>query len=118
MLKENLKLTLSEVQSSSIMSCLQLKQNFAACILTDTKKYDDITPALEALGWLTIEEQLRLRDVTMMYKCVNNLVPAYINCEIGKRSTSHVYSLRSSEDLNLPNAGQRLPGSKSVEYSQ
>ena len=52
---------------------LQLMQNFAARILTDTGKYDHITPALKALGWLTIEEQLWLRDVTVMYKCVNNL---------------------------------------------
>ena len=38
----------------------------------------------------------------MMYKCVNNLVPAYITCKIGKRSNAHVYNLRNSEDLNLP----------------
>ena len=31
---------------------LQLMQNFAARILTDTRKYDHITPALNALGWL------------------------------------------------------------------
>ena len=48
---------------------LQLMQNFTARILTDTGKYDHITPALKALGLLTIEEQLWLRDVTMMYKC-------------------------------------------------
>ena len=59
---------------------LQLMQNFAARILTDTGKYDHITPALKVLGWLTIEEQLWLQDMTMMYKCVNNLVPAYISC--------------------------------------
>ena len=81
---------------------LQLMQNFAAHILTDTGKYDHITPALKALGWLTIEEQLWLRDMTMMYKCVNNLVPAHISCKIGKRSNAHVYNLHNSEDLNLP----------------
>ena len=77
-------------------------QNFAARILTDTGKYDHITPALKALGCLTVEEQLWLRDVTMMYKYVNNLVPAYISCEIEKRSNAHAYNLRNSEDLNLP----------------
>ena len=91
---------------------LQLMQNFAARILTDTRKYDHITPVLKALGWLTIEEQLRFRDVTIMYKCVNNLVPAYINCKIGKRSNAHTYNLRNSEDLNQ-NAGQRLPSAVS-----
>ena len=35
-------------------------------------------PVLKALVWLTIEEQLRLWDVTMMCKCVNNLLPACI----------------------------------------
>ena len=77
-------------------------QNFAARILTDTGKYDHITPALKAVGWLTIEQQLWLRDVTMMYKCVNNLVPAYISCKIGKRSNVHSYNLCNSEDLNPP----------------
>ena len=31
---------------------LQLMQNFAARIVTDTGKYDHITLALKALGWL------------------------------------------------------------------
>ena len=51
---------------------LQLTQNFAAHILTDTGKYDHITPAPKALGLQTIEEQLWLWDVTTTYKCVNN----------------------------------------------
>ena len=38
-----------------------------------------------------------------MYKCVNNLVPAYISCKIGKRSNAqNTYNLCNSEDLNLP----------------
>ena len=90
---------------------LQLMQNFAARILADTRKYDHITPAFGAPGWITMEEQVPLRDVTRMYKCVNNLVPAYISCKIGKRSTLHVYNLCNCEDLNLPKcrtvAGQR-----------
>ena len=47
---------------------LQLLQNFTARILTDTRKYDHIMPVLKALVWLTIEEQLRLWNVTMMCK--------------------------------------------------
>ena len=48
---------------------LQLLQNFAARILTtltNTKKFDHISPILNELGWLTIEELLNLRDVTMI----------------------------------------------------
>lgn len=57
---------------------LQLMQNFAFRILTDTRKYDNTTQALKALGWPTIEEQLRLCNVAMMFQCVNNLVAAYL----------------------------------------
>ena len=81
---------------------LQLMQNFAARILTDTRKYDHITLALKALGWLTIDEQLRLRDVIMMYKCVNKLAPAYLSCKLGKRFDAHAYNLRNSDHLNTP----------------
>ena len=77
-------------------------QNFAARTLTDTRKYDHITPALKDLGWLTVEEQLRLRDVILMYKCVNNVVPGYLSCKLEKRSDAHAYNLRNSDHLNIP----------------
>ena len=48
-------------------------QNFASRILTNTKKFDDIIQVLHELGWLTIEDLLPLRDVTMIFKCLNGL---------------------------------------------
>ena len=50
-------------------------QNFAGRILTNTKTFDHITPVLHELSWLTIEEILRFRDVTMIVKCLSRLVP-------------------------------------------
>ena len=46
---------------------LKLLQNFASRVLTNTKKIDHISPALSELGWLTIDELVDLRDVTMIY---------------------------------------------------
>ena len=46
---------------------LQLLQNFAARILTNTKKFDHISPILNELGWLTVEELLNFRDVIVIY---------------------------------------------------
>ena len=48
------------------------------------------------------KSEVEVKVVQMMYKCVNNLVPAYISCKVGKRSNAHAYNLRNSEDLNLP----------------
>ena len=68
----------------------------------DTGKYDHITPALNILGWLTIEEQLPYERGTM-YKCVktvNNLVLAYLS-KLGKRSDAHAYNLRNNDHPNI-----------------
>ena len=43
---------------------LQLVQNFAARVLTDTKKFDHISPVLRELGWPSIKDQLLVRDTT------------------------------------------------------
>ena len=80
---------------------LQLVQNFAARILTGVKKYDHVSPALKELGWLSIERLLQLRDVTMAFKCVNNLAPVYLCNKLSKRSEIHKYSTRHCGDLNL-----------------
>ena len=77
-------------------------QNFAGRILTNTKKFDNITPVLHKLGWLTIEELLRLRDVTMILKCLNGLVPSYLSTKLVERSEIHSYCTWQSNQLNLP----------------
>ena len=46
-------------------------QNFAARIVTGTRKYDHITPALDKLGWLSVYDSLLYRDAIMMYKIVH-----------------------------------------------
>ena len=45
---------------------LQLVQNFAAHVLTDTKKFDHISPVLWELGWTSIKDRLLVRDTTQV----------------------------------------------------
>ena len=52
-------------------------QNFAARIITGSRKYDHVTPALKQLKWLPVENILYLRDCVMTYKCINKLAPDY-----------------------------------------
>ena len=81
---------------------LQLVQNFAARVLTGTKKFDHISPVLYKLGWLSIENQLLARDATQMYKIVNNLAPTYLCNNIHERSDVHLYNTGRKNDLNPP----------------
>ena len=78
---------------------LQLVQNFAARVLTDTKKFDHISPVLRELGWPSINDQLLVRDTTQVYKIVNGLAPLYLSSKLSKRSDTHHYNTRKKDNL-------------------
>ena len=54
-------------------------QNFAAHIITGTRKFDHITPALRDLGWLPVKQQLFFRDAVMAFKCMTGQAPHYLS---------------------------------------
>ena len=80
----------------------QLVQTFAARVLTDTKKFNHISPVLRELGWSSIKDQLLVRDTTQVYKLVNGLAPLYLSSKLSKRSDTHQYNSRKRDNLNLP----------------
>ena len=81
---------------------LQMIQNFAARILTNTRKYDHISPILHDLGWLTVNALLHLRDIIMIYKCLNGLTSSYLSAKLTERSKTCEYNTRNRNQLNLP----------------
>ena len=81
---------------------LQLGQNFAARVLTNTRKFDHISPVLRELGWSSIKHLLLVRDVTQLYKRVDGLAPSYLNNYINKRTGIHSYNTRFRENLDVP----------------
>lgn len=86
--------TVSSGTSKENVNTLQLMQNFAGRVLTNTKTFDHITPVLHKLGWLTIEALLCLRE--------NDLVPSYSSTNFVKRSETHSYCTRLNNQLILP----------------
>ena len=81
---------------------LQLVQNFAARVLTNTRKVDHISTVLRELGWSSIKHLLLVRDVAQLYKIVNGLAPSYLNSYINKRTGIHSYNTRFRENLDVP----------------
>ena len=83
---------------------LQLVQNFAARVLTDTEKFDHISPVLRELGWPSIKDQLLVRDTTQVYKIVSSVAPLYLSSKLSKRPDPHnyVYNTRKRNSLNIP----------------
>ena len=54
---------------------LQSVKNFAARIVTGSRKYDHVTPVLQQLCWFPINYMLKFRDAVMAFKCMNRLAP-------------------------------------------
>ncbi len=90
---------------------LQLVQNFAAKIITNTHKFDHITPVLHDLKWLPVDRYLIYRDTLQIYKCLKGLSPVYLKDQCQQRTSIHQYLTRHINDLVIPkfrtSTGQR-----------
>lgn len=58
---------------------LQSVQNFAACIITGTRKFDHITPALRDLRWFPVKQKLFFYDAVKTFKCMTGETPHYLS---------------------------------------
>ena len=61
-----------------LMSQLQKRQNHAARVITQWRKYDHITPDLVDLHWLPVKQRIDFKILLLTYKALNGLAPAYI----------------------------------------
>jgi hypothetical protein len=71
-------------------------------IMTGSRKYDHITPALKQLKWLPVENILYLRDCVMTYKCMNKLARDYLCQKFVTRSEISNRVTRQSKQLHKP----------------
>ena len=59
------------------LSPLQRVQSAAVTMILGLKKREHIAPALKSLHWLPVEKRI-LYKVLLIYKCLNNKGPAYL----------------------------------------
>ena len=95
--------TLWSNTSNKNIAKLQLVQNFAARIVTKSRKFDHITPILKQLKWIPVKDTLYLREAVMTFKSIKNLASNQLHlkvmsCQLTKRH----YKLRNDEDLRPP----------------
>ena len=56
---------------------LQLVQNTAATVVTQTKRSDHITLILRELHWLPVEMCINYKILSLVYSCMNGTAPDY-----------------------------------------
>ena len=97
--------------SSKNISKLQSVQNFAARIITGTRKFDHTMPALKELHWVPIKHNLVLHDAILAFKCMTGQATRYLSDQFTTRIGVTGRVTRSSHLFNIPlyksNAGQR-----------
>ena len=82
------------------ISKLQRVQNAPARLVTNTKKYDHITPVLFNLHWLPVFYRIYFKILILTFKAIYNMSPSYISNLVSIKSGS-VYRLRSNSSLIL-----------------
>ena len=83
---------------SSVLQKLQYVQNSAARLLTHTGSRQHITPVLQQLHWLPVQQRIHYKVLLITYKALNNLAPPYLTDLLQHHRPSRC--LRSA-DLNL-----------------
>jgi len=57
---------------------LQRIQNSAARIITNTRKYDHITPILQKLHLLPVRQRIHFKILLITYKSIDGMAPEYL----------------------------------------
>ena len=73
---------------------LQYVQNTAARIITQTRKFDHVTPVLSDLHWLPVSYRMVFKILLLVFKSLNNLSPNYLADRLSYQS--HSRNLRSA----------------------
>ena len=74
-------------------------QNSLARVITNTSKYQHITPTLKKLHWLPIRQRIDYKICLLTYKTLTNKQPTYLYNSLS--FPSHSVSTRSSDSLVL-----------------
>jgi hypothetical protein len=88
--------------SRSNISRLQGVQNFAARVVTNSRKFDHITPILKEIQWLPVKLHLYYRDSLLAFKCMNNCAPIYLSSQIITRGEVSPRETRNVRNLDVP----------------
>lgn len=85
---------------------LQLLQNSAARLITQTPISHHITPILQQLHWLPVKQRIIFKILLITFKAVHNMVPSYISDLLHLNIPTR--SLRSSHTCQLSVPPARL----------
>ena len=91
---------------------LQYVQNTTARIITQTRKFDHITPVLSDLHWLPVSYRIVFKILLLVFKSLNNLSPNYLADRLCYQSHSRNLRSTSKRLLEQPLSFTKTNGDK------
>ena len=102
----------SSLHLSYWMDQIERLQYRAALAVTGTWKGTSLNRIYEELGWELLSSRRWFRRLTQFYKIQNNLTPEYLRTTIPP-SRSHLFGLRSSNNIPFVNCNRQFLSSRS-----
>ncbi len=103
--------------SQASINCLQLVQNAAACLLTNTPRREHITPVLYSLHWLPVHFRIDFKILMFVFKALNGLAPPYLSDLLTPQVRNR--TLRSSNQglLEVPRSNYKHWGDRAFSVA-
>ena len=86
----------SEKISSQLLQRLQVIQNAAARLITGARRLEHMTPILRDLHWLPVRRRITFKTAVLVYKCLHDMAPQYLQTYCEPTSTVATRRLRSA----------------------
>ena len=86
-----------------------------ARVISGKRKFDHITPVLQALRWLSVRQQLYLRDAVFTFRYMTGCAPDYLRSNLVTRGQASGRVTRNSQQLNIP-LFRTATGQRSFQY--
>ena len=100
----------------SSLKCLSSVQKTSARLITQSGKYDHITPIMKKLHWLPIRKRIDYKVLVMVHKTLNGLSPVYLDDLIQRRPNKGTRA-DSNGDLVVPGIKRSTFGGRTFGHA-
>ena len=94
---------------------LQLVQNAAARLLTNTHRWSHITPVLKALHWLPVESRIVFKIILITFKALHGQAPKYLSDLLHPKTNVRVLRSSNKRLLDVPKTKLKSKGDRAFE---
>ena len=95
---------------------LQKVQNAAARVVSQTSKFDHITPILYELHWLPVAQRIQFKVLLLTYKALNGLAPTYISDLLVAHQSRYQSRSNDKHYLKVPKTKLATYGDRAFSY--